>query len=106
MAEPNGRVDPQRLWLADVEVLPKEGVSDPEGEAIRGGLLALGHDAVREVRAGRMLRLSLAAASADDARRLVAAMCEQLLANPVIESYRVAVGEGSTLGAGSDGGRS
>jgi phosphoribosylformylglycinamidine synthase len=78
-------------WLANVVVMPKEGVNDPEGEAILGGLHALGHTSVAAVRAGRMLQLRVSAPHVEEAEASVARMCEQLLANPVIESFRIEV---------------
>jgi phosphoribosylformylglycinamidine synthase len=84
-----------RTWVVDVTVLPKSGVNDPQGEAIQGGLAALGYRAVRSVRSGRFFRLTVEATDADAAKRAVVAMCDQLLANPVIESYQVEVSEES-----------
>ncbi|MGH2562439.1 MAG: phosphoribosylformylglycinamidine synthase subunit PurS [Thermomicrobiales bacterium] len=78
-------------WQAEVIVLPKEGVNDPEGEAIFEGLHALGHVAVRQVRAGRVLYLIVHATDEESARTSVGHMCDQLLANPVIESYQISV---------------
>ena len=80
-------------WLADVVVVPKEGVNDPEGEAILGGLRSLGHAGVGEVRAGRFIRLILACDSAEAAAAQATSMCEELLANPVIHTYQVTVRE-------------
>ncbi|HET8521914.1 MAG TPA: phosphoribosylformylglycinamidine synthase subunit PurS [Thermomicrobiales bacterium] len=77
--------------MANVIVMPKEGVNDPEGEAILGGLHALGHDSVETVRAGRMLRLTVSALNETEAQAQVATMCDQLLANPVIESYAITI---------------
>lgn len=82
-----------RSWLADVLVVPKEGVNDPEGEAIRSGLEMLGYEGIDRVRAGRYFRLQVRADDAETASSAVAAMCEQLLANPVIETYQVSVTE-------------
>jgi phosphoribosylformylglycinamidine synthase len=76
-------------WVADVTVMPKQGVNDPEGEAILGGLHQLGYAGVTRVRAGRLLSLTLMAQSEAEARHLAEAMCRQLLANPVIESYQI-----------------
>ena len=76
-------------WLVEVIVTPKDGVNDPQGEAIRGGLRALGYASVRGVRAGKVIRVELDAASADDASRAGAEMADRLLANPVIESFHV-----------------
>jgi len=83
-------VEIETTWVADIVVLPKPGVNDPEGEAVLGGLAALGYADVRRVRSGRFFRVAVAAPDADSARVTVAAMCDQLLANPVIEAYRVA----------------
>lgn len=78
-------------WLAEVVVLPKEGVNDPEGEAILGGLRGLEYEGIESVRAGRFFRVALHAASRAEAEAEVAGMCDRLLANPVIEQYRVTV---------------
>jgi phosphoribosylformylglycinamidine synthase subunit PurS len=78
-----------KTWRAEVIVLPKEGVNDPEGEAILGGLHSLGYSGVERVTAGRFLQLSVVADDEYSARRSVATMCDQLLANPVIEAYQV-----------------
>lgn len=80
-------------WAAEVIVMPKEGVSDPEGEAILGGLRGLGYDAVRSVRAGRLFRVELVATDRAMARAAVEEMCQRLLANPVIERYDVRLEE-------------
>jgi phosphoribosylformylglycinamidine synthase len=78
-----------RRWAAEVVVIPKPGVNDPEGEAIRNGLRSLGHAGVERVRAGRFFRLELQATDAASATARLTTMCEQLLANPVIESFEV-----------------
>jgi phosphoribosylformylglycinamidine synthase PurS subunit len=78
-------------WIAEVVVLPKVGVNDPEGEAILGGLRGLGHELVQHVRAGRLMRVTLAAPSLAAAQADLELMCERLLANPVIERYQVRV---------------
>lgn len=71
---------------ARVHVMLKNGVLDPQGEAVRHALGALGFDGVRGVRQGKVIELDLddSATEAD-----VTAMCEKLLANTVIESYSV-----------------
>lgn len=71
---------------ARVHVMLKNGVLDPQGEAVRHALGALGFDGVNGVRQGKVIELDLAegATEAD-----VTAMCEKLLANTVIESYSV-----------------
>ena len=71
---------------ARVHVMLKNGVLDPQGEAVRHALGAMGFDGVQGVRQGKVIELDLAkgATEAD-----VTKMCEKLLANTVIESYTV-----------------
>jgi phosphoribosylformylglycinamidine synthase subunit PurS len=76
-------------WRVDVTVMPKDGVSDPQGEAVRGGLAMLGHTGVERVRVGRHIILDIDAATAEEARAAAVQMAEQLLANPVIEQFEV-----------------
>ncbi|SHI40636.1 phosphoribosylformylglycinamidine synthase subunit PurS [Wenxinia saemankumensis] len=71
---------------ARVTVMLKDGVLDPQGEAIRHALGALGFDGVGGVRQGKVIELDLADGTGEAEVR---AMCERLLANTVIESYRV-----------------
>ncbi len=68
-------------------VMPKAGVNDPEGEAIRGGLLSLGYEGVQSVRAGKHYRLRMLAPSAEAARSNAEDMANKLLANPVIQTF-------------------
>jgi phosphoribosylformylglycinamidine synthase subunit PurS len=74
---------------AKVHVRLKDGVLDPQGAAIGRALGQLGFDGVRDVRQGKLIELELAEADRATAERQVRAMCEQLLANPVIETYMV-----------------
>jgi phosphoribosylformylglycinamidine synthase PurS subunit len=71
---------------ARVLVRPKAGILDPQGQAVERALPALGFDGVRNVHVGRLIELDV-----DDPARLPA-MCEALLANPLIEDYEVLVG--------------
>ena len=73
---------------ATVVVRPKQGILDPQGEAVQGSLRHLGF-AVDAARIGRVVDLDIEAADAADARAQVERMCEQLLANPLIESYEI-----------------
>jgi phosphoribosylformylglycinamidine synthase len=73
-------------WLADVHVRLHEGIADPEGQTIAGGLRALGFVAVQEVRAGKLLRIAFEADDRDAADEAVRTMCRRLLANPVMET--------------------
>lgn len=69
-----------------VHVNLKPGVLDPQGRAIQHALEGLGFDGVRDVRAGRMIELDVADETTDAA---LDSMCRQLLANMVIENYRI-----------------
>ena len=71
-------------------VRPKPGILDPQGEAVRSSLGHLGFG-VGDARVGRLIDLELDAPDADAAREQVDAMCRQLLANPLIESYEFTV---------------
>jgi phosphoribosylformylglycinamidine synthase len=77
---------------ATVLVRPKAGILDPQGEAVRASLQSLGF-AVGGARVGRLVDLELAAATPEEARDEIERMCEQLLANPLIESVEIEVEE-------------
>ena len=72
---------------ARVTVTLKPSVLDPQGKAIEGALKSLGFDGVAGVRQGKVFDIELASAEGAEAR--LSEMCEKLLANTVIESYRV-----------------
>jgi len=72
---------------ARVLIRPKEGIFDPQGQAVERALPALGFEGVTNVRIGRLVELDV-----DDASE-VPAMCERLLSNPLIEDYEVLVME-------------
>ncbi|MGJ8583459.1 MAG: phosphoribosylformylglycinamidine synthase subunit PurS [Marinosulfonomonas sp.] len=76
---------------ARVHVMLKNGVLDPQGEAVRHALGSLGFDGVDGVRQGKVIELDLAETDEAAAKEQVTAMCEQLLANTVIESYQVEI---------------
>ncbi len=73
-------------------VRPKEGILDPEGQAVESSLRQLGF-AVDEARIGRVVDLEVEATDPASARAEVERMCEQLLANPLIESYEIELAE-------------
>jgi phosphoribosylformylglycinamidine synthase PurS subunit len=75
---------------ATVLVRPKAGILDPQGQAVEASLRQLGF-AVEDARIGRVVDLDVEADDAEGARAAVEQMCEQLLANPLIESYEIAV---------------
>jgi phosphoribosylformylglycinamidine synthase len=73
---------------ATVLVRPKAGILDPQGQAVESSLRQLGF-AVDEARVGRVVDLEVEGSDAEAARAEVERMCEQLLANPLIESYEI-----------------
>ncbi len=77
---------------ATVLVRPKEGILDPQGQAVESSLRHLGFP-VDDARVGRVIDLEIDAKDADAARAEVELMCERLLANPLIESYEIDVGD-------------
>ncbi|GGF65443.1 phosphoribosylformylglycinamidine synthase subunit PurS [Paracoccus acridae] len=76
---------------ARVTIMLKDGVLDPQGEAIRHALGGLGHKGVAGVRQGKVIELDLDATDAAQAKTEVEKMCEGLLANTVIEKYSVEI---------------
>jgi phosphoribosylformylglycinamidine synthase PurS subunit len=74
---------------ARITVTLKNGVLDPQGKAIQGALAGLGFDGVEDVRQGKLIEVELAETDADKARASLDAMCQKLLANTVIENYRI-----------------
>ena len=76
-----------------VEVSPRQGVADPQGQTIERSLPALGYDGVAGVRVGKAIRFRVDAATADAARSEVEDMCARFLTNPVIEDSTVSLTE-------------
>jgi phosphoribosylformylglycinamidine synthase subunit PurS len=74
-----------------VLVRPKAGILDPQGQAVESSLRHLGFS-VADARIGRVVEFELATDDAAEARTQIERMCEQLLANPLIESYEIALG--------------
>jgi phosphoribosylformylglycinamidine synthase subunit PurS len=77
---------------ARVLIRPKEGILDPQGQTVERALPALGFEGASHVRIGRLVELEV-----DDPSQ-VPAMCEKLLANPLIEDYEVQLLEGGNGG--------
>ena len=82
------------MFLAKVYVTLKPTVNDPQGLTIRGGLHSLGFTSVESVRAGKYMEIRLDGDSREAAERGLHEMCQQLLANPIIENYRFELEEG------------
>ncbi len=81
--------------LARVTVTPKRGILDPQGKAVQQSLHALGFPEVGDVRVGKFIELRLRDLDRGAAAARVQAMCEQLLANGVIEDFRIEIAEGA-----------
>ena len=77
---------------ATVFVRPKEGILDPQGEAVKGSLKKSGFDIV-SVRIGRIIEVELETQNQEEARAELEQMSHQLLANPMIESYEIKLAE-------------
>lgn len=83
-------------YLAHVNVMLRPLINDPQGLAVRGGLHSLGFDGVTAVRVGKRIDITVDAETAAAAEDLVRGMCQQLLANPVIEDFEFEVVEVAT----------
>ncbi len=75
-----------------VLVRPKQGILDPQGEAVQGSLCKLGFS-VGGARVGRLVDLEVEASSATEAKAEVERMCQELLTNPLIESFEIEIAE-------------
>ena len=82
---------PPSTIKARVYVMPKQGVLDPQGKAIGHALEGLGFAGVQDVRAGKVIELDLAETDAARAKAVAEEMARKLLANTVIESFRVEI---------------
>ncbi len=80
---------------ARVFVTLKPSVFDPQGTTVADALHTLGYVAVKDVRQGKYFELDIDAETPEDARRLASEAADKLLANPVIESYRIEVDSGA-----------
>jgi phosphoribosylformylglycinamidine synthase PurS subunit len=77
-----------QAYQARIYVTLRPSVLDPAGTAVQSGLKHLGYDNVERVRIGKYVELTLTAADEAAAKQQLDRMCDQLLANPVIENYR------------------
>jgi len=78
---------------AKIQVMLKEGVLDPQGKACQRALDGLGFSNVGELRLGKIIELVINENNAEKAHAQISAMCEQLLANTVIENYHIELSE-------------
>ena len=85
--------------LAKVYVTLKPGLLDAQGKTVKGALDALGFHSVQEVRVGKYIEVELHGLSASAAKAAVERMCQQVLTNPIIETYRVDFGSAKPAGS-------
>jgi phosphoribosylformylglycinamidine synthase len=78
-------------YRVHVRVMPRDGLLDPQGQAVEHALTALGFDGAGGVRVGRAIELEVAAPTRAEAEARVRQMCDKLLANPVTEDYLLQV---------------
>ena len=78
---------------AKVHVTLKNGVLDPQGKAVQHALGALGFEGIDDVRQGKFIELELSETDTNAARARVTDMCENLLANTVIENYAIEIAD-------------
>jgi phosphoribosylformylglycinamidine synthase PurS subunit len=87
-----------------VNVLPKDGILDPQGRAVEGSLGHLGVEGVSGVRVGRRVELAVGATSEGEARAIVERLAGELFSNPLIESYDIETLEPAGRGVSAGGG--
>lgn len=82
---------------ARVFVTLKPSVFDPQGKTVTDALHTLGYSSVRDVRQGKYFELDIDASTVDEAKRLASEAADKLLANPVIESYRIEIDQAAAM---------
>ena len=75
------------MFLAQIKVMLKKSVFDPQGTTVQHTLETLGYDEIDSVRIGKLIEVKIELSDKKEAESLVDKMCDQLLANPVVESY-------------------
>ena len=78
---------------AKVYVTPRGSVLDPQGKAVSGALHSLGYGEIEDVRIGKLVEVRLSETDPRTARTRLDEMCRKLLANPIIEDYRIEIEE-------------
>ncbi|MEJ5961053.1 phosphoribosylformylglycinamidine synthase subunit PurS [Pedobacter immunditicola] len=74
-------------YIAEIDVMPKKEILDPQGKAVTGSMKNLGLSDITNVRIGKHITLEVAAATEDIAKEKIDAACRNLLANLIMESY-------------------
>ena len=80
-----------QLFSVKVQVLPKSDILDPQGQAVEKALVSLGYKEVKNLKIGKEIVFEINALSKQEAESQVKDMCEKLLANPVIEDYKIEI---------------
>ena len=75
------------MFTAKIKIMPKPGVLDPQGKAVMNSLETLGFKDIEDVRIGKYIEIKLGAKTKQSADEAVTAMCQNLLANQVIEAF-------------------
>ena len=78
-------------FLAEIEILPKKGLLDPQGKAVTHSMPSIGLSNVENVRVGKFITMEVEADSADAAQQVADTACKKLLANLIMESYHFRV---------------
>ncbi len=76
------------MLKAQIQVMLKKGIFDPQGQAVKNGLESVGFDSVDGVRVGKIIEIDLKSTDRNKAAGEVNEMCDRMLANPVVESYQ------------------
>jgi phosphoribosylformylglycinamidine synthase PurS subunit len=85
-------------FSVQVEVTPREGISDPEGQTIERSLPVLGFEGISRVRTGKLITFEIDADDAEAAKVVVDDMCERFLSNPVIEDVSASMSDIAVVG--------
>lgn len=80
-------------FKAEIDVMPKKGLLDPQGKAVSQSMGNIGLDQIGEVRIGKHITLEIEANSKEEAESSATKACEKLLANPIMESFTIVVKE-------------
>lgn len=81
------------IFHAEAIITPREGVLDTQGKAVEKTLTNLGYKGLQDVRVGRIVTMSLTSESTEAAAETVKDMCQDLLANDLIETYKISIRE-------------
>lgn len=81
------------MLKAQVQVMLKKGIFDPQGQAVKNGLESVGFEGLGGVRVGKIIEIDLDTTDEQTADKQVAEMCDRMLANPIVESFSYTISE-------------